>query len=246
MGIPQFVCSSHLLYYVFLIYQFGHVCHSVLTSARHSLHSWTWSAAPWPGGVEQDFLEVPSMMLENFVWNPEVLRRLSNHVEDGSCLPVETIEALSNSRFEMTGYTKMKYLAMALYDLKVHSGPGPYMFEENEYDAVSLYNIMIKRYTGVSTLAGSFAAASWFHLLMGYDAGYYGYIYSEAIAADLFSKFEELSVDEKSIIDANLGRQYRDMILSPCATLDGERMVVNFLGRESSKDAFLQSRISTT
>ena len=134
---------------------------------------------------------------------------------------------------------------MALYDLKVHSGPGPYMFEENEYDAVSLYNIMIKRYTGVSTLAGSFAAASWFHLLMGYDAGYYGYIYSEAIAADLFSKFEELSVDEKSIIDANLGRQYRDMILSPCATLDGERMVVNFLGRESSKDAFLQSRIST-
>lgn len=157
--------------------------HSILTNSRHSLHSWTWSAAPWPGGVEQDFLEVPSMMLENFVWIPEVLQRLSKHISDGSSLSEETIEALSKSRFLMTAYGKMKYLAMSLYDLKVHSGPGPYEFEGDEYDAEELYNVMIEKYTGISPIQGSFAVASWFHLLMGYDAGYYGYIYSEAIAA---------------------------------------------------------------
>ena len=146
--------------------------HCCLTKSQHSLHSWTWSAAPWPGGVEQDFLEVPSMMLENFVWVPEILRRLSKNISDGSCLPESTIDALSKSRFLMTGYAKMKYLAMALYDLKVHGGPGPYEFEGKEYDAVSLYNIMIEKYTGISPISGSFAAASWFHLLMGYDAGY--------------------------------------------------------------------------
>ena len=102
------------------------------------------------------------MMLENFVWCPEILRRLSK-----PCLPEEQIEALSKSRFLMTGYTKSKYLAMSLYDLKVHSGPGPYEFEGKEYDAVSLYNAMIEKYTGIAPLEGTFAAASWFHLLMG-------------------------------------------------------------------------------
>ncbi|KAL9182303.1 hypothetical protein ACHAXT_012955 [Thalassiosira profunda] len=224
-------------------HEFGHVCHCVLTNARHSLHSWAWSAVPWPGGVEQDFLEVPSMMLENFVWQPEVLRRLSKHISDGSSLPESKIEALSRSRFLLTGYAKSKYLAMALYDLKVHSGPGPYQFEGKEYDAVSLYNALIERYSGVAPMAGSFAGASWFHLLMGYDAGYYGYIYSETFAADLFSSFSKLSGEKKPLIDASLGKKYRDKILSPCATIDGEDMLVDFLERKPSKEAFL-SRIS--
>lgn len=107
------------------------------------------------------------MMLENFVWCPEVLRRLSKNVADGSCLPETEIEALSKSRFLMTGYTKSKYLAMALYDLKVHSGAGPYHFEGKDYDAVLLYNAMVRKYTGIAPMADSFAAASWFHLLMG-------------------------------------------------------------------------------
>lgn len=220
-------------------HEFGHVCHCVLTNARHSLHSWAWSAVPWPGGVEQDFLEVPSMMLENFVWCPEVLRRLSKHVSDGSCLPESTIDALSKSRFLMTGYAKSKYLAMAMYDLKVHSGPGPYEFNGKRYDAVTLYNAMMQEYTGITPIPDSFAAASWFHLLMGYDAGYYGYIYSETFAADLFSKFSELSSNKKSVLDLDLGKKYREKILSPCATVDGDAMLLDFLGREPSKEAFL-------
>lgn len=97
------------------------------------------------------------MMLENFVWCPEILRRLSKHVSNGSPLPEATIKALSRSRFLMTGYTKCKYLAMALYDLKVHSGPGPYKFEGENYDAVSLYNAMIEKYTSIAPLPGTFA-----------------------------------------------------------------------------------------
>jgi len=179
------------------------------------------------------------MMLENFVWCPEILRRLSRHVSDGRCLSDETIDALSKSRFLMTGYSRCKYLAMALYDLKVHSGNGPeYEFDGKMYDAVKLYNVMIEKYTGIAPTTGSFAAASWFHLLMGYDAGYYGYIYSKTYAADLFSQFEELSLEDRSVIDCDLGRKYREMILSPGATLDGATMLRNFLGRDASKDAF--------
>eukprot|EP00804_Cyclotella_cryptica_P009207 CCRYP_019218-RA/>CCRYP_019218-RA protein AED:0.24 eAED:0.24 QI:77/1/1/1/0.33/0.25/4/1423/702 len=228
-------------------HEFGHVMHCVLTKSKHTLHSWAWSAVPWPGGVEQDFLEVPSMMLENFVWQPEILQRLSSHIDDGSSLPDQTIRALNNSRMLMTGFTKMKYLAMALYDLRVHTSAGPdatsdkqnpYVVDEVSHNASSLFNAMMKKYTGMEQVKGSFAGASWLHLMQGYDAGYYGYIYSECYAADLFSEFEALARDNKPIIDSELGRKYRQTILERGATKCGVEMLIDFLGREPSNEAF--------
>ena len=149
-------------------HEFGHVMHCVLANSKHSIHAWAWSAVPWPGGVEQDFLEVPSMMLENFVWQPEVLKKLSSHIHDGSSLPDATIKALNESRELMTGYTKTKYLAMAIYDLLVHSAAsGPYILDGEIYDATSLFNAMMKKYTGIDQIPGSFAGASWLHLMQG-------------------------------------------------------------------------------
>ena len=71
-----------------------------------------------------------------------------------------------------------------------------------------------------------------------YDAGYYGYIYSECYAADLFSKFEDLTNDDKEVIDVQLEKRYRDSILASGATKGGNAMLINFLGREPSKEAF--------
>jgi thimet oligopeptidase len=72
---------------------------------------------------------------------------------------------------------------------------------------------------------------------MGYDAGYFGYLWSEAYAADLFSEFE---AKRPNVMDPSLGRKYRDTILAPCATVDGDAMLQNFLGREASLDPFLK------
>jgi len=220
---------------VTFFHEFGHVMHCVLTKSKHSIQAWAWSAVPWPGGVEQDFLEVPSMMLENFVWQPEILRRLSKSKE-GFPLPEATIDALCRSRFVMDSYSTTKYLSMSLYDIKVHSGSEPFLYKGNEYDAVSLYDAMVTNNTGVASIPGAFPVASWFHLMMGYDAGYYSYIWSEAFAADLFSEFEKM---ETGIVDNELGERYRDAILSPCAMYDGETMLRSFLGRQPSKDAFV-------
>jgi len=233
-------------------HEFGHVMHCLLADTKHSIESWTWSAVPWPGGVQQDFLEVPSMMLENFVWEPEVLKRLSKHIDNDSSLPDETILSLNNSRTLMTGHAKSKYLAMSLFDLKVHSEPfiAPneqpestldsrrYELDGEIHGAASLFNAMVKKYTGIEQIPGSFAGASWLHLMQGYDAGYYGYIWSEAYAADLFHRFELLSNEGKSIIDPNLGRQYREKILAPCATRGGFELLKDFLGRDPSTEAF--------
>jgi len=218
-------------------HEFGHVMHCVLSKSKYSVHAWAWSAVPWPGGVEQDFLEVPSMMLENFVWQPEVLHRLSKHYESGKSLPSTEIDALSASRGALEGYARSRFISMALFDLTVHSGPGPYEFDGVKYNTVDFYNVITEKLSDIPSIKGSFACASWFHLMMGYDAGYFGYLWSEAYAADLFSEFEAKRPD---VMDPNLGRKYRDTILAPCATVDGDAMLQNFLGREASLKPFLK------
>ena len=219
-------------------HEFGHVMHCVLSKSKHSMQAWAWSAVPWPGGVEQDFLEVPSMMLENFVWRREVLETLSKHIETGDALPRKTIENLSKSRFVMDGLNRCRFIAMAMYDLKIHSSAGPlYEFNgEKDLNAIDLYNEMTKSMSGIDYIEGAFPVASWFHPMMGYDAGYYGYLWSEAFAADLFAEFEN---SKHGVLDASLGKKYRECILAPCATLDGNTMLENFLNRKPSLDAFV-------
>ncbi len=242
-GKPSLLLFSEV---VTFFHEFGHVMHCVLSQSKHSLQAWAWSAVPWPGGVEQDFLEVPSMMLENFVWQPDILRRLSHHIEDGSSLSEEDITALSKSRFVMEGYNRSRYLAMALYDLKVHSptnNDGLYEYNGESYDAISLYDAMMTDISGISQIPESFPVASWFHPMMGYDAGYYSYIWSETYAADLFGEFEKLQ--GTSIIDPSLGKKYKECILNPCAMIDGNSMLRSFLGREPSNQAFLNRMMSS-
>jgi len=219
-------------------HEYGHVMHAVLSKSKHSLQAWAWSAVPWPGGVEQDFLEVPSMMLENFVWQPDILKRLSKRPCDGAPLPDSVIELLCKSRFAMEGLSRSRYLAMALYDLKIHSGPGPYLYKGKAFDACQLYDVMMEDIFGVSNIAETFGVASWFHPMMGYDAGYYSYIWSETFASDLFSEFE--NSEQETVMDSTLGAKYKKTILSPCAMLDGETMLYNFLERKATSAAFLK------
>lgn len=177
------------------------------------------------------------MMLENFVWQPEVLQRLSKHYETGDSLPPVDINALSASRGALEGYARSRFISMALFDLSVHGGPGPYEFEGKQYDAIDFYNVITESLSKVPSIKGAFPAASWYHPMMGYAAGYYGYLWSEAFAADLFSEFE---AKKPNVCDPTLGRKYRETILSPCATVDGDSMLQNFLGRDASLDPFLK------
>ena len=119
----------------------------------------------------------------------------------------------------------------------MHGGPGPYEFEGEKHDTIDFYNVITESLSKIPSVEGAFPAASWYHPMMGYAAGYYGYLWSEAFAADLFSEFE---AKKPNVCDPALGRKYRETILSPCATVDGDSMLQNFLGRGASLDPFLK------
>jgi len=88
---------------VTFFHEFGHIMHALCTRARYSRHSWAWDAVPWAGGVEGDILEAPSQMLENWVYQPSVLRRLSSHHVTGDSLPSELIVKLSELQSATNG-----------------------------------------------------------------------------------------------------------------------------------------------
>ena len=185
------------------------------------------------------------MMLENFVYQPSILKRLSKHHDSGDSLPDDVIQKIVETRHVLNGYHYARMIFLGEYDVVVHSGPPPYSWSDHkDLSARELYAVMCKELTGVECFEDSFPAASWFHLCMGYDAGYFGYLWSEVFAADLFSLFISEGTDgnKEAKIDSDLGIKYRDAILTPCASEDGYTMLQNFLNREPSATSFRDAR----
>jgi Zn-dependent oligopeptidase len=208
-------------------HEFGHVMHSILSDSKYLRLNWTWSA------VEQDFLEVPSMMLENWVYESAVLNRISGHYQTGKPLPDEQIQNLVRTKAANAAYGHRRLIFMSSFDLALHSPGGSAL----DLEATWL-ELRAKHVPGVPHTMGSAPWASWLHMTTGYNAGYYGYLWSEVFAKDLYAQFKARGPNGP--LDTELGTKFRKDILEPCAILPGSQMLLQFLGREPNSDAFLQ------
>ena len=158
-------------------HEFGHVMHAVLSKTKYTRFSWTWPMMPWPGGVEQDFLEVPSMFLEKLVYRRDVVEKLSAHYETGAVLDAATIAKLNKAQYFQAGLQWSRFIAMAMFDIEVHSKAPPYSCGGK--DGLTLEELWATLMTTLGhrdEVPGTFMPASWYHLVIGYDAGYYGYV----------------------------------------------------------------------
>jgi len=215
---------------VTFFHEFGHVMHALCTKSMYSRFSWSWTAIPYPVGIEMDALEVPSQMFENWIWDPKVLKRLSCHYKTKEQLPDDLIASICKTRHINDAYKYSRQIFMSLFDLKVHSNI--------DVETISdLWEKMQKEYTTIETIPNTAFLCSWYHLSMGYDAGYYSYLWSEVYSHDLYTKFAESS---KGCMDTDLGYNYRKMILEPGANDDFVNLMKKFLGRPPNNDAFLK------
>ena len=212
-----------------LFHELGHMMHAVCTDARYSALSWAWPMVPWPGGVEQDFLEVPSTMFEQWMLEPEVVQRVCSEV-DGEKISKETILKLKQTSRELSIVEHLtRYYAMSLADLRLHSGA------EGAANPVDIFSATMLEHLDYAPPKGSHFVASWYHVAIGYDAGYYGYGWAEVYAQDLFSAFRE-----KGLFNAEAGAVLRAEVLAPCARRTAPDMLRSYLGREPSQDAYLR------
>lgn len=203
-----------------LFHEFGHVVHQSLTTARYS------SQAGF--NVAGDFVEAPSQMLENWVFEPAVLERMSAHWQDpGKKLPSDTIQRLREARLFNAGWHYTRQVYLASFDQALHTSG-------RDVDPLALEHALYERILGLEPVRETQFAASFGHLLGGYDAGYYGYLWSEVFAADMFTLFEQ-----KGVLDEELGLRYRDAILAPGRSEEPDVLLEKFLGRPANNEAFL-------
>lgn len=198
-----------------LFHEFGHVLHGVLSKARYVFQSGT--------AVKRDFVEAPSQMYEEWARRPESLALFASVCP--ACKPIDPklIERMNASRGFGQGsrYARQRLYAawdMALYGAK----PVDPMVAWREIESAG----------PLGHVEGSIMPASFGHVIRGYSAGYYGYMWSEVLALDMLSRFGD------NVMDVKTGSRYRKMILERGSEQHPQQLVEAFLGRKSTPDAF--------
>jgi thimet oligopeptidase len=198
-------------------HEFGHNMAALLATAPYETLS---------QGFRQDFIEAPSQMLENWVWDPAILKQLSSNVTTGEPLPDDLIAHMRAARYVDNAFFTTRQIALAAVDMKYHTS-GPHI------DTAGTYAEVFKDDTPLPVPPGIHPEASFTHLMGGYDAGYYGYLWSKVYAQDMFTAFASGGLESPVV-----GARYRQDILQPAREIEPDAEVNAFLGRPMDPSAF--------
>ena len=207
-----------------LFHELGHALHCILTRAKYSRFAGTQ--------VPVDFVEAPSQMLQNWIWDKRVLDTFAADYRDHSKkIPADIIKKMNDARFAAAGTFYRRQFAFAAADLALH-GPQP---PDESYDCVAISNRTFERTFLPIDPQTSFISS--FLGLNGYDAGYYGYAWADAIAADMATVFEKA---KDGYLDKQAGMKLRREIYEPGDSRDVNVSIEKFLGRKQSVQPFLK------
>ena len=202
-------------------HEFGHCLHTILSETELASFAGT--------SVERDFVEAPSQMFEEWVWAPETLKLFARHYETGEPMPDELIEGMIAAKNLQSGMKIESQIFLGKIDQAYHTD------EDGECDTTQVAYDIYDDTRMYNHTPGTWFQGSFGHLT-GYQAGYYGYMWSLVYAQDMFQRFKELGM-----LNPEAGAYYREKILSKGGTQDSLDLIRDYLGREPSMDAFLES-----
>jgi len=200
-------------------HEFGHLVHT-LVSGRHQ----------WIGvsgiSTEQDFVEAPSQMLEEWTWDPNTLQTFAKHYQSNEPIPTALVTRMRRaSEFgkAMTVRQQMVYakLSLSIYDR-----------EPKDVDTTAMVKDLVNKYTRTPYVEGTHFQTSFGHL-DGYSAVYYTYMWSLVIAKDMFSQF-----DRANLLAPTVAAKYRTAVLAPGGSRPAATLVAEFVGRPFSYKAW--------
>ncbi len=204
-----------------LFHEFGHALDGLLSNVTYGT---TFRSS--------DFSELPSQIMEHWSMEPTVIKHYAKHYQTGEVIPDNLIDKIEKSGLFNIGFITVEYLAASLLDMNYHTLTEPQdldinQFEKDYFEKIGLIPEIVSRYR--STYFN--------HIIGGYAAGYYSYIWSEVLDCDAFDAFKETS-----LFDQKTANAFRKHILEKNGTADYKSMYLNFRGREAKIEPLLKKR----
>lgn len=208
-----------------LFHEFGHGLHHMLTT----VDDYSISGIK---GVEWDAVELPSQFMENFCWEWEVVKHMTEHVDNKDPLPKTLFDKMIEAKNFQSGMQTLRQIEFSLFDIKLHTEYS----NQNKINPLTLLETIRDEIAVIRPPSWNRFPNSFSHIFAGgYAAGYYSYKWAEVLASDAFSLFEE-----QGILSSHAGQKFRNEVLSKGGSRPAMESFVAFRGREPSVDALLR------
>ncbi|QGU07936.1 Peptidyl-dipeptidase dcp [Corynebacterium occultum] len=224
-----------------LFHEFGHALHGLLSDVRYPSFSGT--------SVPRDYVEFPSQINENWAFDPAVVRNYARHVDSGEIIPGELLDAVEAARQFGQGFATSEYLAAAIIDLAWHSlSPEEVAEVGDDLAAVAAFEERALKEAGlvVEDLAPRYRSTYFNHIFAGgYSAGYYSYLWAEALDADGFDWFRGSGAAGEQAAEETVrrtGQLFRELVLSQGAARDFSGAFEELRGRAKDVGPLLRRR----
>lgn len=215
-----------------VFHEFGHALHGLLSDVRYPTFAGT--------NVPRDWVEFPSQINENWALDKNLVKEYARHVETGEPIPDELLDAISAASEFGQGFATSEYLGASIIDLAWHSLSASEAAElEATPEAIAEFEAEALRAAGLDNelIAPRYRSTYFNHIFAGgYSAGYYSYLWAEALDADGFEWFKE----QTDLREA--GQKFRDVILSKGASRDFTEAYREFRGRDKDVAPLLKRR----
>ena len=207
-----------------MYHEFGHALHGLLTQCKYKGVSGT--------SVAQDFVELPSQIMEHWAVSPEVLKMYAKHYQTREAIPDSLIAKIENQALFNQGFMTTELLAAAILDMEMHC-----LTTMEGFDVLQFEKQLMNKLGLIPQIAPRYRSTYFNHIMGGYAAGYYSYIWAERLDTDAFEAFKE-----HGLFDQATATSFRKNILEKGGSDDPMKLYVTFRGAEPNLDALLKTR----
>lgn len=200
----------------------------------HGLNS-LFSNNNYPGAkfIPRDFVELPSQIMENWALEPEVLKMYAKHYKTGKVIPQQLIDKLKKSKLFNQGFETVEYLMASILDMDWHT-----ITDARQRDVTQFENESYMKMGKMPEIESRYQSTNFQHIIGGYSAGYYSYIWAAVLDADAFQAF----VESGNLFDQKTAKAFRNYVLANGGVGDAMDAYIKFRGRAPKKDALLKAR----
>lgn len=207
-----------------LFHEFGHGLHGLLTQCQYKGTSGT--------NVVRDFVELPSQINEHWATEPEVLKMYAKHYQTGEVIPDELIEKILRQKTFNQGFITTELMAAAILDMNLHNLTDMQGFDVEKFEKDAMDSLGL-----IPEIAPRYRTTYFNHIIGGYAAGYYSYLWANVLDNDAFEAFKEHGIFDKQTADA-----FRHNVLEKGDSDDPMTLYKNFRGAEPQLDPMLKNR----